>query len=307
MKRVQELFFEFKKGLDNGSLNTDKILFDGVNGHDVYNITAPFRSANKTIIAGRVEPRHHEKSKTVFFEELDNVWIPIPEAPVFELQDPFVTYVRNELVFGGVETKEIDGKVIWKTVFFRGSDIFNLDEFFHGPEGMKDIRLCDLENGKIAVFTRPQGDIGGRGTIGYFEIDGLEKLSVKGFRNADLLNNMYHPMDWGGVNEAHLLLNGEFGVLAHCACFSDDLDMGERHYYAKSFIFDPMYKQIRNYKIIACRDQFKDGPAKRNDISNVVFSSGLVRNNGKAILYAGISDAEAHWIEIDDPFCLEKP
>ena len=117
---------------------------------------------------------------------------------------------------------------------------------------------------------------------------------------------MYHPMDWGGVNEAHLLQSGEIGVLAHCACFSDDFNMRERHYYAKTFIFDPMYKQIRNYKIIACRDQFKDGPAKRSDISNVVFSSGLVRDNGKAILYAGISDTEAHWIEIDDPFCLEK-
>jgi hypothetical protein len=37
---------------------------------------------------------------------------------------------------------------------------------------------------------------------------------------------------------------------------------------------------------------------------DVVFSGGLVRNidEGKAVLYAGISDAEAQRITIDDPF-----
>ncbi len=306
MKRVREMFVEFQRELNESSFNTDKLRFDRVNGHDVYNITAPFYSANKTVIAGRVEPRHHEKSKTIFFEERDNVWVPVTGAPVFELQDPFVTFVRNELIFGGVQIKEVGDSLVWKTIFFRGPNIFDLVEFFHGPLGMKDIRLCDLENGNIAVFTRPQGNIGGRGTIGYFEIDDLENLSVEGIESAELLNNMYHPMDWGGVNEAHLLNNGEIGVLAHAACFCDDKIMKERHYYAKSFIFDPKRRQVKNYRIIACRGQFRDGPAKRDDIANVVFSSGLVRDNGKAILYVGVSDAEAHWIEIDDPFHPDK-
>jgi hypothetical protein len=37
---------------------------------------------------------------------------------------------------------------------------------------------------------------------------------------------------------------------------------------------------------------------------DVVFSGGLVRDveEGKAVLYAGISDAEAQKIIIDDPF-----
>jgi len=302
MKRVREMLVDFQQTQNNSKNNTAKLRFEGVNGHDVYNITAPFNSANKTIIAGRVEPRHHEHSTIVFFEEYDNAWFPISDAPVFELQDPFITYIRNELIFGGVQIKVVNGHLEWKTVFYRGPDIFNLVEFFHGPRGMKDIRLCDLKNGKIAVFTRPQGKIGGRGKIGYVEVNRLEELSAELLETAELLDEMFHPMDWGGVNEAHLLSNGEIGLLAHGACFRNDHIMYEKHYYAKSFIFNPTLNKIRDYKTIACREQFEDGPAKRDDIADVIFSSGLIRKNGKAILYAGVSDAEAHWIEIDDPF-----
>ncbi|PCI46916.1 MAG: hypothetical protein COB49_07825 [Alphaproteobacteria bacterium] len=306
MKRVREWFFEFKEEQDNSRKNTAKLRFKGVGDHDVYNITAPFISANKVIIAGRVEPRDQEKSNIVFFEEFDNIWFPIPESPVFELQDPFITFIRDELIFGGVKIRQVEGALEWRTVFFRGPDIFNLVEFFHGPAGMKDIRLCDLENGKIAVFTRPQGEIGGRGTIGYVEVNNLEDMTIDVIESADLLDDMFHPMDWGGVNEAHLLDNGDIGVLAHGACYRNDHVMNERHYYAKSFIFNPSLRQIKDYKIIASRDQFEDGPAKRKDIADVVFSSGLIRHNGMAILYAGVSDAEAHWIEIDDPFHMSK-
>ncbi|VAV97742.1 FIG01220588: hypothetical protein [hydrothermal vent metagenome] len=302
IKRVSELYSQFQKQRPQGRRNTAKLIFRGVGQQDVYNITAPFTSAGKTIIAGRVEPRDQENSNVVFFEVIDNVWWPIPGAPTFELQDPFFSYVRNELIFGGVEIREIDGLLSWKTVFFRGADIFNLVEFFRGPEGMKDIRLCDLENGKIAIFTRPQGDVGGRGKIGYAEINDLMDLSCEVISSATLLDDMFHPMDWGGVNEAHLLANGEIGVLAHAACYENDHLPEERHYYASSFIFNPVRKQFRNYQIIASRDQFEDGPAKRKELSNVIFSSGLVRTGGRAILYAGVSDAEAHRIEIDDPF-----
>lgn len=302
IKRVSELYSQFQKQRPQGRRNTAKLIFRGVGRQDVYNITAPFTSAGKTIIAGRVEPRDQENSNVVFFEEIDNVWWPIPGAPTFELQDPFFSYVRNELIFGGVKIREVDGLLSWETIFFRGPDIFNLVEFFQGPEGMKDIRLCDLENGRIAIFTRPQGDVGGRGKIGYAEINDLADLSCEVISSATLLDDMFHPMDWGGVNEAHLLANGEIGVLAHAACYENDHLPEERHYYASCFIFNPADKQFRNYRIIASRDQFEDGPAKRKELTNVIFSSGLVRAGGRAILYAGVSDAEAHRIEIDDPF-----
>jgi hypothetical protein len=303
VKRVRELFFEFQRQNGNNKNSTGKLCFENVNDRDVYNVIPPFTSANKVIVAGRVEPRDQEYSDVVFFEETDNTWFPVADAPSYELQDPFVTFIQDELVFGGVRVRDVGGELEGTTVFYRGQDIFNLENFFCGPAGMKDIRLCDLENGKIAVFTRPRGKIGGLGCIGYAEINHLEDLTIDVIQAADLLETMFHPMDWGGVNEAHLLANGEIGLLAHVACFENDDKNRELHYYAASFIFDPISRRFRDLKILASRDQFEDGPAKRIDLTDVVFSSGLVRVDGTTTLYAGVSDAEAHWIHIDDPFC----
>jgi uncharacterized protein DUF1861 len=307
LKRVHELFLEFNQNKIDTNNNTGKLSFTSVKGQDVYNITAPFLSANKTIIAGRVEPREQEHSTVMFFEQNNKLWSPIADAPTFALQDPFITFISGELIFGGVEIKEISNvdtkrRFEWKTVFYRGADIFNLTKFFTGPVGMKDIRLCDLHNSRVAVFTRPQGIKGGRGTIGYTEVSSLDELTVDVINSAYLIENMFHPLDWGGVNEAQLLKNGEIGLLAHVACFEQDDEQQERHYYAASFIFDPLKKQFDKLKIIACRNQFKSGASKRDDLIDVIFSSGLFQNKGKTILYAGVSDAEAHWLEISNPF-----
>jgi len=170
---------------------------------------------------------------------------------------------------------------------------------------MKDIRLCELEKGRIAVFTRPQGKIGGRGTIGYREINRLEDLTVTVVEQAELLADMFHPLDWGGGNEAHLLANGEIGLLAHAACYENDDSGQDRHYYATSFIFDPVRKKFRAYRIISCRNQFDDGPAKRKNLTDVIFPSGLIYHRDKTLLYAGVSDVEAHWIEVENPFAAD--
>ena len=301
--RVSELFKDFKAGRGKADRSTRRLQFAGVGGDDVYNITAPFKSGDITVIAGRVEPRHDEFSKIVFFEEKQGIWYPVPDAPVFELQDPFFCFVRGELVLGGVRVHQTESGLFgWRTAFFRGVDIFGLKEFFVGPNGMKDIRLCDLDDGRIGVFTRPQGAKGGRGTIGYTEILELEDLTLRVLDAAPMIENMFHPADWGGANEAHLLPNGEIGVLAHAAHFENDDPLQARHYYATAFTFNPQDRTFRNYRLIASRDQFPDGHAKRPDLKDVIFSSGLVRSSGGARLYAGLSDAEAHWIEIPDPF-----
>lgn len=303
VRRVAELFAAFKAARGEGPRSTAQLRFAGVDGHDVYNITAPFRSGDVTVIAGRVEPRHHEFSTIVFFAEREGVWYPVPGAPLFDLQDPFFCFVRGELVFGGVRIHETETGVLgWKTVFFRGTSIFDLKEFFVGPNGMKDIRLCDCENGRIGVFTRPQVEKGGRGTIGYTEVASLDDLTLAVLDAAPLIEGMFHPSDWGGANETHLLAGGEIGVLAHAAYYENDDYQQARHYYATAFIFDPQTRRFRDYRVIASRDQFPDGQAKRPDLKDVIFSSGLVRGSEGTRLYAGVSDAEAHWIAIPDPF-----
>ena len=301
--RVSELFEHFKANRGKISLSTQQLVFAGVDGHDVYNITAPFRSGDIEVIAGRVEPRHHEFSTIVFFEEKQDFWLPVLDAPLFDLQDPFFCFVRGELVFGGVRIHHTESGLLgWRTVFFRGANLFDLKEFFVGPNGMKDIRLCDLQDGRIGVFTRPQGMKGGRGTIGYTEITCLEDLTLGVLDAAPMIDNMFHPADWGGANETHFLPSGEIGVLAHSAHYENDDSLQARHYYATAFIFSPQDRTFHNYRVIASRDQFPDGHAKRPDLQDVIFSSGLVRSSDGTRLYAGLSDAEARWIAIPDPF-----
>ncbi len=281
---------------------TARLEFTGVDGFDVYNITAPFRAAGRTVIAGRVERRDSERSTTVFFAERGGAWHPIDGAPRFELQDPFVTWIGDELIFGGVRTRAGPVELEWWTEFHRGTDLFDLRPFFAGPLGMKDIRLCGLAGGRIGVFTRPRGAKGGRGTIGYVEVGTLDALTADAIDAAPMLEGMFHPLDWGGVNEAHLLANGEVGLIAHAACFEDDTIYSARHYYAIAFVFDPAGHAWRDLRIIAGRGQFAPGDAKRPDLTDVVFSSGIERLGDVTRLYAGTSDAEAHWVEIDHPF-----
>lgn len=300
--RVKTLHEAFAAEAATRAPRTGKLRFEGVGSCDVYNITAPFVSAGRTVIAGRVEARDSEDSIAVFFEERGDAWQPIEGAPRFRLQDPFVTHVAGELVFGGVEISRGAGELTWRTVFHRGQDIFDLQPFFAGPIGMKDIRLCELAGGHIAVFTRPRGAKGGRGTIGYTEVETLDALSIAAIDAAPMLEGMFHPLDWGGVNEAHLLETGELGLIAHAAYYVDDILYGTRRYYAVAFTFDPATRQWRDYRIIAARDQFATGAAKRPELVDVVFSSGIEQRGEVTRLYAGTSDAEAQWVEIAYPF-----
>ena len=280
-----------------------KLRFTGVGDRDVYNISTPFHSAGRRVIAGRVEARDSEHSLAIFFEEADDgVWHPIPGAPQFPLQDPFIAEIAGELVFGGVAVDFGPALPVWHTVFYRGVDIFCLREFFAGPVGMKDIRLCELADGRVAIFTRPRGVRGGRGTIGYTEVASLDAMTIAAIEAAPMLDDMFHPFDWGGANDAHLLASGEIGVIAHAAFFEQDILYGKRRYYAMSFVFDPATRTWRDYRVIAAREQFVPGPAKRPDLVDVVFSSGIERDGDRTLLFAGTSDAEAQWLEIDFPF-----
>lgn len=280
-----------------------KLTFTGVGNRDVYNITAPFENNGQMVIAGRVEARDTEHSEVVFFTEVEQVWTPIKGSKSFELQDPFITHIDDLLVFGGVETfphPENEDALSWRTAFYKGVDLNSLERFTVGPDGMKDIRLLQLEDGRIGVFTRPQGDKGGRGKIGFTIINHLDELQAELIEAAPLIQDHFAEDEWGGANEIHLLTNGDIGVLGHIACFDKE---GNRHYYPMTFLYEPETNEIKNMEIIATRDDFPEGPAKRPDLQDILFSGGLLRlENGQADLYVGVSDAEAHKVILPDPF-----
>ncbi|MFU7515595.1 DUF1861 family protein [Clostridium sp. HCS.1] len=293
-----------KKYLDSeiNIYNVEKIEFVNVGENDVYNISAPFVNEDKVIKAGRVEARDSEDSTVYFFEKKDNTWEPVKEYPSFKLQDPFFTRVDNELIIGGVEVfpdPEKENTLKWRTVFHKGENISSLEKFFVGPDGMKDLRLVQLMNKKIGVITRPQGEKGGRGKIGFTIIDKLEDLTIDIINDAPIIESLFIDEEWGGANEARALDHSTLGILGHIACFDD---AGNRHYYPMTFKLDINTLEVKDQKLIAIRKDFKPGEAKRPDLEDVVFSGGLVLNEDRAVLYAGISDAEAQLIEIDNPF-----
>ena len=280
-----------------------RLVFAGVGDRDVYNIAAPFAMDGRQVIAGRVERRDVENSEIVFFAETNGTWQPIPSAPTFPgLQDPCITFIGGELVVGGVRFPVTcaDGSTGWRMEFYRGTTLYQLKPFLTGPDKMKDVRLVELADERVGVFTRPQGKKGGRGKIGFFVADNLEAVTAAAMEAAPLFAGQCRDDEWLGANEAHLLKNGMIGVLGHIAYFDS---REHRHYYPMVFCANPRTGRATAPEIIAQRADFPAGPAKRPDLADVMFSGGLVRHgDGAATLYAGLSDAQAGHARLPDPF-----
>ena len=283
-----------------------RLTFLGVDGYDVYNISVPFESEGKTWLAGRVEKRENEMSMVRLFEKTgpDEYTAVLPEMTFRMLQDPFVTVIGEEIVMGGVQivTHPLDpGRIIsWQTLFFRGRTPRDLQLAAVGPSCMKDIRLCALGDGRVAVFTRPQGRKGGLGKIGFTVLNSLDELCAEAILDARIDDSFFIPEEWGGVNEAILLDSGLLGVMGHIAFRTAE----GVHYQAMSFVMDPETGKHTAPRLEACRADVTDRPVgKRPDLRDVLFTGGIVRRgDGTADLYTGVSDCEAWRAVIPDPF-----
>lgn len=285
--------------------NARKITFLGVEGYDVYNISVAFKVEGKTYIAGRVEKRENEMSMVRFFEGIapDTYQAVLPEMTFHDLQDPFVTFIHDEMVMGGVQIifDPLNRRriVSWHTCFFRGKTLSDLKLFAIGPSHMKDIRLGELPDGRIAIFTRPQGKKGGFGKIGFMTVDSLDHVNGEDMLDAQIAQTHFIPEEWGGANDVHLLKSGLLGVMGHISR-RDDKGL---HYQAMCFAMNPQTGAHTPLRVVACRKDMSAGPSKRPDLADVLFTGGIVRHgDGTATLYTGVSDCEAYCAEIDDPF-----
>ncbi len=283
-------------------MNSQKLVFSGFPGHDVYNVTAPFEWKERSVIAGRVERRSEELSEIVLFSETDGEWRPIEGAPTFSgLQDPCVTMMDGKVILGGVRFPVTIGedRKAWQMEFYREGLNGGFDKVLTGPPKMKDIRFLQLPDGRILVLTRPQGERGGRGRIGFCVVDSLIKASWETIENAPLFDHCPEEQ-WVGSNEAHLLTKNKIGILGHLAEFRED---GSRRYRSMVFCIDLETGQSSETEIIAERSDFPTGESKRPDLQDVIFSGGLLRlGHGRARLFAGLSDAEAGSLDLPDPF-----
>lgn len=350
-----EMVNEYKNDPENKNFPKGELLIFLIDkNHHIHRVTAPFldnirnnegmavsltfTNPTKPIIINGVphmfsrteeleSDNNEENSVVLLFEQSEEAaWSIDPDGFCLRMQDPFECgIIGGHKIIGGVKTyKQENGELGYKTVFYKylnePSELMNEDgtevePFAYGPEKMKDIRIIQLQNGKIGVFTRPQKDkgYGGRGKIAYFEIDSLDQLTDKledHARNEDpeeIISGLFLDEEWGGANELHMLEDGRIGVLGHIAHFGkipNNPEISVKNYYAMSFIFDPATRETSNYKIVCTAEDF-DPPVipKKSDLGSVVFSGGLVRNGDKtAILYCGIGDIKAGAKLIKDPF-----
>jgi len=302
----QDQYEEFRK--HRKIWNAEILKFDGVEDADVYNPSIPFEINGEIFIAGRVEEREDNVSKTVFFRNRGGKWLQCSNTPVFDLEDPFVTKIGEEIIFGGVRVVREGKRILsWVTDFYRGKDSNELKLFVTGPSHMKDVRLIGLPGERIGIFTRPQGQkmidkYGCIAKIGFTLVDSLEQITAEVIENAPFIEGLFLPDEWGGCNQVHLLKNGLIGVVGHKA-WGEGSDEKMLHYFAMAFAIDAGSRKTTPCKIICSRDCFPDGPAKRPELKDVVFTAGLIRNNDKtATLYAGLSDCQVGSVIIEDPF-----
>ena len=187
----------------------------------------------------------------------------------------------------------------WQMEFYREGLNGGFDKVLTGPPKMKDIRFLQLLDGRILVLTRPQGERGGRGRIGFCVVDSLIQACWETIESAPLFDHCPEEQ-WVGANEAHLLTKNKIGVLGHLAEFRED---GSRRYRSMVFCIDLETGQSSETEIIAERSDFPPGESKRPDLQDVIFSGGLLRlGHGWARLFAGLSDAEAGFLDLPDPF-----
>lgn len=289
-----------------------KLTFLGVDGYDIYNPSIPFSWQGKQYIFGRME-RHDEwaRSRVRLFENTsEDHWTLVPDSMIYPLEDPYISVINDTLVLGGTHVRMKQGSIdTYYGYFYKGTDVDDLYYFTTGPDRMKDIRLVQLQDGRIGVFSRPRNEeirkkFGSESVIGFIIIDKLEDLTAEIIEKAPPIEGLFDKGEWGGCNQAYCLDSGFIGVIGH-KCYKTVMENGKEilTYMNISFVLDAVKHQALDCKIIGTRSCYPEGPAKLPRLVDCAFTSGItMRSDGKADLYSGIGDCEAGRITIDYPF-----
>ena len=172
---------------------------------------------------------------------------------------------------------------------------------------MKDIRLLQLSDGRIAVMSRPQGrsmeQYGCISKVGFTIIRSLAELSAETIERAPYLEKLFLDTEWGGCNQLHLLKNGKIGVIGHKSCRTGTGKGAALHYYGIAFAVDPETRALTQDEMIVSSDCFPRVEPKRSDLADVTFTAGIERHaDGTARVWTGLSDTHVGSLEIADPF-----
>lgn len=300
--------FHRSKAIYDGAL----LRFHGAEGFDVYNCSIPFEWKGKQYIFGRVEKREDfANSVSLLFEQVGkDEYAVVPGSMMYPLEDPYVAVISGELIMGGTHVRKSQGEVdAFYGYFYRGDRPEWMTHFTSGPVNMKDIRLVQLADGRVGVFSRPRGthveEVYGSGAvIGFTVMDSIDELNAQVIENAPVIPDLFGRGEWGGCNQCYLLKDGRVGVVGHRSYKAKDTDGIEQLVYLNiAFIFDPVTHSACEMKIIGDKLCYPATGAMREDLRDCAFTSGiLMRPDGKADLYSGLGDVAEGRITIDPPF-----
>ena len=305
VKTKKERFEQTKRVYESALLT-----FEGVGGYDVYNCSLPFTGADgKRYIYGRVErPDEWANSVVRLFAEVGkDAYALVPDGMIYQLEDPFVQRIGGELILGGTHVRKKRGGIdTYYGYFYRGNET-RMTYFTTGPDRMKDIRLIELPDGRIGVFSRPRNGTyagGAKAQIGFTVIDRLDQLDADVIDTAPYLSDVIGEGEWGGVNQAYLLKSGKIGVIGHMSYDDRDADGGHLQVYVNTaFTVDPVSRTASAVKIIGTKSCYPACKPKLPRLADCVFTTGILpRADGKVDLYSGVGDTGEGRIVIDDPF-----
>lgn len=291
---------------------SEVLKFDGVNGRDVYNCSVPFDFEGKRYIFGRVEKREEwANSVTLLFcrDEKSGVWKKVDAFDALPLEDPFVSVIRGEYIVGGTHVIYEAGRLAdYSTYFYKGKSPFSLRLFSVGPSNMKDIRLFEIPDGRVGVFSRPRGEhvreqFGSESIVGLTVLDSLEQLTPERIENARYIHGMFGKDEWGGVNQAFYLKDNLVGAIGH-QCYSDPRDGVDYQVYVNmAYVIDMSTFEVVHKEVIGTSNCYPDTPAKLKALADCAFTSGIeMSEDGKARLYSGLRDCCEGMTVINDPF-----
>lgn len=304
-----------KQAFERSATVYDRALltFCGVEGYDVYNCSLPFTGKDgRKYIYGRVERRNEWANSTVSLFRCvgQDTYEKVPDSMAYQLEDPYVQRIGGELVLGGTHVRKKCGAVDTYYGYFYRGDESRMTYFTTGPDYMKDIRLIELADGRIGVFSRPRNGVysgGAQSQIGFTVIDSLDALDAQVIENAPYLSGLFGDGEWGGVNQAYLLESGKIGIIGHLS-YGDMTPDGQplQVYVNSAFLLDVQTRAVTEPVIIGTAACYPSFAPKVPDLADCVFTSGILpRPDGKVDLYSGVGDTCEGRITVDNPFAGE--
>lgn len=285
--------------------------FNGVRCKDVYNCSVPFETQGKTYILGRVEKRDEFANSTsqLFEKKEDGIWYKAENFDPLPIEDPFIVQINGEFVVGGTHVVKEKGNVkTYYSYFYRGKDIFNLKYFTTGPNYMKDIRLVQLPESKIGVFSRPRSEevkrlFGCESMVGFNCIQDLNDLCSEIINEAKFIDGFFEKDEWGGINQAFYLKDNYVGAIGHQSYTSYSNGKEMAVYINMAYIVDIQNLKVVAKKVIGTREDYPPAPSKTFGLSKCAFTSGIRLLNSKEVeLYSGLGDAYEGKVIIENPF-----